>query len=107
VLMAQLKQALRRASRVMFNAALTTSDIDVDLPHRGTVQHVRSREKSRHVRRLAQMLQSGHASAAKWAHPAAGMAEKRRRGGCGLRGNGGRRANQPGFGPISVGHDGG
>jgi hypothetical protein len=73
--MAQLKQALRRASRVMFNAALTTSDIDVDLPHRGTVQHVRSGKKSRHVRRLAQMLQSGHASAAKWAHPAAGMAE--------------------------------
>jgi hypothetical protein len=44
VFMAQLKQARRRASRVMFNAALTTSDIDVDLPHRGTAEQARSGE---------------------------------------------------------------
>src|SRR4029077_2895314 len=42
--MAKLKQARRRASRVMFNEALTTSDIDVDLPHRGTAEQARSGE---------------------------------------------------------------
>jgi hypothetical protein len=57
VLMTIYKQALRRASRAMFNARLIALAIDVDLPHCDAP----------HRRKPVKMLQPRHAQATKTA----------------------------------------
>src|SRR6476660_3287827 len=57
VLMTLYKQALRRASRAMFNARLIALAIDVDLPHCDAP----------HRRKSVKMLQPRHAQATKTA----------------------------------------
>jgi hypothetical protein len=66
VLMSRLKQALRCASRAMFNAGLMVMAIDVNLPHRAPVETFETARKIETTSRSWGMLPRRHARPAKF-----------------------------------------